>query len=54
MSKNAKKRIYKIIIRSQVTCGSETWILNKKGKEALEIFERKILRIHGGTEVVDV
>jgi hypothetical protein len=36
--------VYKTIIRSVVTCGSETWMMNTTHEEKFKIFERKILR----------
>jgi hypothetical protein len=44
LSKNSKMSVYKTIIRSVVTYGSETWMMNITYKEKLKIFERKILR----------
>lgn len=50
VSKNAKKRIYKTIIRPFVLYGFEIWILNHRQKETVEI-ERKLLRgMYGGKE----
>jgi hypothetical protein len=41
-------RLYKTSIRIVLTRGCETWSLSKKSKNAINIFERKILRqIHG-------
>lgn len=55
ISKNAKKRIYKTVIRPVVTYGSEIWKMNVTERNLLEIFERKVLRrIYGGKKVGDL
>jgi hypothetical protein len=36
--------LYKTLICTVLTYGSETWMLSKKSENALSIFERKILR----------
>ena len=36
--------LYKILIRPVVSCGAKTWMLMKKEKQALLMFERKIFR----------
>jgi Reverse transcriptase (RNA-dependent DNA polymerase) len=47
---NTKKVIYKTVIRPAVMYGSETWTLTTKNQQALEVFERKVLRrIYGPT-----
>lgn len=52
LTKNAKKRIYKTVIRPTVTYASETWTLNKRDVQNLECWERKVLRkIYGGKKV---
>jgi hypothetical protein len=42
--KKTKVMLYKTLIRTVLTHGSETWTLSKKSENALSIFERKILR----------
>jgi hypothetical protein len=44
----AKMQIYKMLIRSVVTYGSETWTLTKSDENLLRIFERKILQMMYG------
>ena len=44
LSRRTKIRIFKTIIYSILTYGSETWILNKKEEKQLLVFENKILR----------
>jgi hypothetical protein len=39
-----KVMLYKTLIRTVLTYGSETWTLSKNSENALSIFERKILR----------
>lgn len=52
ISRAAKKRIYKTIIRPVVLYGSENWVLTKKDLYKLEVWERRILRkIYGGKEI---
>jgi len=49
ISRNAKLRIYKTVLRPTLTYGCETWVLNKNNQTKLEIWERKVLRkIFGG------
>jgi hypothetical protein len=43
-SRSCKMKIYKTLIRSIVTYGSETWTLTSEIENALRTFERKILR----------
>jgi hypothetical protein len=51
---NSKIQIYKTIIRTTVTYGSETWVLTASDENQLNIFERKILRkIYGPTQNPD-
>jgi hypothetical protein len=40
--------LYKTLIRTVLTYGSETWTLTKNSENALSTFERKILRIMYG------
>lgn len=55
ISRNVKKRLYKTIIRPVVIYGCETWKLNLKEKQSLEIVERKVLRrIYGGKRTGEV
>jgi hypothetical protein len=44
IKKYVKMQIYKTLIRSVVTCGSETWTLTKADENLLRIFERKMPR----------
>ena len=44
ISRNAKLKIYKSLIRSVVTYGCESWTLTKAEEEKLRIFEHKIIR----------
>ena len=43
ISRNAKLKVYKSLIRPVVTCGCESWTLTK-AEEKLRIFEHKIIR----------
>ena len=53
VSRVAKIKFYKTVIRPTVVYGSETWILTKKNESKLEAWERKMLRsILGGTKTV--
>jgi hypothetical protein len=46
--KKTKVMLYKILIRTVLTYGSETWTLSKNSENAVSTFERKILwRIYG-------
>ena len=48
IKRSAKTQIYKTLIRSVVTYGSETWTLTKSNDNFFRIFGRKILhRIYG-------
>jgi hypothetical protein len=48
ISRSTKMQIYRTIVRSVVTYGSETWTLPTAEENALRIFERKILhKIYG-------
>lgn len=52
LSRAAKVRIYRTVIRPTVLYGCETWVLTKKEELKLDIWERKILRkIFGGVKV---
>jgi hypothetical protein len=42
--KETKVMLYKTLIRTVLTYGSETWTLSKNSENALSTFERKILR----------
>ena len=44
LSRPAKIRVYKTIIRPTITYGSETWTLNQRETTKLLVLERKILR----------
>ncbi|MDI5838386.1 hypothetical protein, partial [Shewanella xiamenensis] len=39
ISRNAKKRIYKSVIRPTVMYASETWTLKNKNEEMLKVWE---------------
>lgn len=55
VSRGAKIRIYKSVIRPVVLYASETWTMNKSEQEMLQVWERKVLRkIFGGTQRNDV
>jgi hypothetical protein len=48
VKKDTKCKIYKILTRSVVLYGCESWTLTKKEEEKLNIFERKMLsKIYG-------
>uniref|UniRef100_A0A6P7GWI7 Uncharacterized protein LOC114347641 n=1 Tax=Diabrotica virgifera virgifera TaxID=50390 RepID=A0A6P7GWI7_DIAVI len=54
ISRRAKLRTYKTVIRPIVTYASETWVTTKKHQELLLVWERKILRkIFGGKNLND-
>jgi N-acetylmuramoyl-L-alanine amidase len=44
IQKKTKVMLYKTLIRTVLTYGSETWTLSKKSENALSTLERKILR----------
>jgi hypothetical protein len=44
LNRSSKLRIYKTLIRPEVTEGSETWRLTSRNEQQLKIFEWKILR----------
>ena len=49
ISRATKMKIYKSLIRTVVTYGSETWNLSASDANKLRIFERKVIRkIYGG------
>lgn len=49
ISRKSKFRIYNTVIKPIVLYGSETWVLNKKDQQKMEIWERRMLRkILGG------
>ena len=51
VSRAAKIRMYRTIIRPTVVYGCETWIMTKKNENRLAVWERKILRgIFGGVK----
>jgi hypothetical protein len=43
--KKLKLRLKNIIIYKTLTCASETWILTKRDRQQINIFERKLYRI---------
>jgi hypothetical protein len=54
ISKPAKIRIYRTVVRPAVVYGCETWVLTKKSEIKLEAWERKMLRkIFRGTRTED-
>ncbi|KAI4456720.1 hypothetical protein MML48_8g00015877 [Holotrichia oblita] len=54
ISWTARIQLYRTIIRPTVTYGRETWVMNKREAEKLEVWERKIFRrIFGGRKVND-
>lgn len=48
VSRKAKVRIYRTVIRPVVVYACETWAMTKEMENGLERWERKILRIFGG------
>lgn len=55
ISRAAKLRTYKTIIRPTVLFGCELWVLSKRNQQILEVWERKILRtIFGGKKSGDL
>ncbi len=44
LSWSSKLRMYKSLIRPVVSYGSETWVLNQKSTDMLDIFKWKVLR----------
>ncbi|XP_050499131.1 uncharacterized protein LOC126879860 [Diabrotica virgifera virgifera] len=42
--RKTKLRVYKTIIRPIVSYGCETWVVTQKSANALDVFERKVLR----------
>jgi hypothetical protein len=44
LSKNLKKKIYRIIILPVVLYGCETWSLTSRKKHRLRVFENRALR----------
>jgi hypothetical protein len=54
LSKKAKLKLYRIIIRPVITNASETWVLKESTKRKLLINDRTILRrIFGHTKDID-
>lgn len=54
VSRSAKARIYKTVVRPTVMYGSETWTYNKADQMRIEVWERRVLRkIYGGIKVGD-
>ena len=53
LTKNAKMKMYKTMIRPVVTYSSETWALTAKDENNLRIFERQILRKISGPVKID-
>ena len=52
LSRNIRERIYRSVIRPVVMYGSESWVLTKRGEQALDAWERKVLRkIYGPIQV---
>ena len=55
MSRNSKLQIYRTLVRSVVTYGSESWTLTMEEERALAVFERKVLRkIYGPVKENDL
>jgi hypothetical protein len=44
INRGDKMQIYKALIRQAVTCGCESWTMEKEDKNILRRFERKIIR----------
>jgi len=44
VSKKLKLRLKNTIIDKMLTYGSETWILTRRDREQMNIFERKVYR----------
>jgi hypothetical protein len=54
ISREAKIRIYRTVVRPAVVYGCETWVLTKNSEIKLEAWERKMLRkIFKGTRTED-
>jgi hypothetical protein len=54
ISRKAKVKVYRTVIRPIVTYACETWTINKTVQTRLEIWERKVLRkIFGGKKIED-
>ena len=53
LTKKIKLSIYKTLIRSVLTYGSESWPLTKKDENLLLSFERKVLRTIFGAKLED-
>lgn len=53
VTRTTKIRIYKTIIRPTVTYECETWVMNTREKNSLEVWERKVLRGFFGGKKVD-
>ena len=54
LTKNSKLRMYKTLVRPEVTYACETWVLKENIKTKLRVFERKVLRkIYGPTKEKD-
>jgi hypothetical protein len=55
IKRSVKMQIYKTLIKTVVSCGSETWTLTKCDENLLKIFEREILRrIYGPVQEGDI
>lgn len=44
ISRKCKKRLYKTVVRPVVMYASETWVMTARDEEALNVWERKVLR----------
>ena len=44
LSKRAKMKLYKTLIRPVVTYGAEAWTIKSANEQQLTVFERKIIR----------
>lgn len=55
ISRSAKVRVYKSVIRPTVLYGSELWVMNSVTQNKIDIWERKVLRkIYGGKQSGDL